>query len=283
MSIQLLDTLSAESVYMPTRAQILEILDLTEKERLFTIALPDGFTLNHKPGQFMQVSLFGIGEAPISISSSPSRSNGIFEICVRRVGDLTNALHQLEPGDTIGVRGPFGHGFPIRRFYGKDILFAPGGLGLAPLRSLINQVLDERNKFGKVTILYGAKNPGELLFTDELQIWEDRKDVDLHVTVDNPDEQWTGNSGVITTLFPKIQVYAPNTIAITCGPPVMYRFVLMELIGLGIRDGNIWLSLERRMKCGMGKCGHCQINNFYACKDGPCFSYAQIKHKDEAL
>ena len=283
MSIQLLDTLSAESVYMPTRAQILEILDLTEKERLFTIALPDGFTLNHKPGQFMQVSLFGIGEAPISISSSPNRSNGIFEICVRRVGDLTNALHQLEPGDTIGVRGPFGHGFPIRRFYGKDILFAPGGLGLAPLRSLINQVLDERNKFGKVTILYGAKNPGELLFTDELQIWEDRKDVDLHVTVDNPDEQWTGNSGVITTLFPKIQVYAPNTIAITCGPPVMYRFVLMELIGLGIRDGNIWLSLERRMKCGMGKCGHCQINNFYACKDGPCFSYAQIKHKDEAL
>ncbi|MFN2158493.1 MAG: FAD/NAD(P)-binding protein [Anaerolineales bacterium] len=283
MSIQLLDTLSAESVYMPTRAQILEILDLTEKESLFTIALPDGFTLNHKPGQFMQVSLFGIGEAPISISSSPSRSNGIFEICVRRVGDLTNALHQLEPGDTIGVRGPFGHGFPIRRFYGKDILFAPGGLGLAPLRSLINQVLDERNKFGKVTILYGAKNPGELLFTDELQIWEDRKDVDLHVTVDNPDEQWTGNSGVITTLFPKIQVYAPNTIAITCGPPVMYRFVLMELIGLGIRDGNIWLSLERRMKCGMGKCGHCQINNFYACKDGPCFSYAQIKHKDEAL
>jgi NAD(P)H-flavin reductase len=268
---------------MPTRAQILEILDLTEKESLFTIALPDGFTLNHKPGQFMQVSLFGIGEAPISISSSPSRSNGIFEICVRRVGDLTNALHQLEPGDTIGVRGPFGHGFPIRRFYGKDILFAPGGLGLAPLRSLINQVLDERNKFGKVTILYGAKNPGELLFTDELQIWEDRKDVDLHVTVDNPDEQWTGNSGVITTLFPKIQVYAPNTIAITCGPPVMYRFVLMELIGLGIRDGNIWLSLERRMKCGMGKCGHCQINNFYACKDGPCFSYAQIKHKDEAL
>ena len=283
MSIQLFDTLSAESVYMPTQANILEILDLSDNERLFTIALPEGFTLNHKPGQFMQVSLFGIGEAPISISSSPSRSNGIFEICVRRVGDLTNALHQLKPGDTIGVRGPFGRGFPIRRFYGKDILFAPGGLGLAPLRSLINQVLDDRNKFGKVTILYGAKNPGELLFTDELQIWEDRKDVDLHVTVDHPDEQWTGNSGVITTLFPKIQVYSPNTIAITCGPPVMYRFVLMELIGLGIRDGNIWLSLERRMKCGMGKCGHCQINNFYACKDGPCFSYVQIKHKDEAL
>ncbi len=283
MSIQLLDTLSADSIYMPTRAHILDIQDLSEKEKLFSIALPGGISLNHEPGQFIQVSLFGIGEAPISISSSPSRSNGKFEICVRRVGDLTNALHRLEPGDTIGLRGPFGHGFPIRRFFGKDILFAPGGLGLAPLRSLINQVLDERNKFGNVTILYGAKNPAELLFVDELQKWDDRKDIELHVTVDQPDEHWTGNSGVITTLFPKIRVNAPNTVAITCGPPVMYRFVLMELIGLGVRDGNIWLSLERRMKCGIGKCGHCQINKFYACQDGPCFSYAQIKHQDEAL
>lgn len=283
MSIQLLDTLSVDSIYMPTRAHILDIQVLSEKEKLFSIALPDGISLNHEPGQFIQVSLFGIGEAPISISSSPSRSNGKFEICVRRVGDLTNALHRLEPGDTIGLRGPFGHGFPIRRFFGKDILFAPGGLGLAPLRSLINQVLDERNQFGKVTILYGAKNPAEILFVDELQKWDERKDVELHVTVDHPDGNWTGNSGVITTLFPKIQVNAPNTVAITCGPPVMYRFVLMELIGLGVRDGNIWLSLERRMKCGIGKCGHCQINKFYACQDGPCFSYAQIKHQDEAL
>jgi len=283
MSIQLLDTLETESVYMPTQAKIVDMRDLTEQEKLFTIALPDTLSLNHKPGQFIQVSLFGIGEAPISISSSPSRSNGTFEICIRRAGDLTNALHRLKPGDSIGVRGPFGHGFSVERFYGKDLLFAPGGLGLAPLRSLINQVLDECSKFGKVTILYGAKNPSELLFTDELREWGERQDVELHVTVDHPDEHWTGNSGVITTLFPKIQVNAPNTIALTCGPPVMYRFVLMELIGLGVRDGNIYLSLERRMKCGMGKCGHCQINKFYACKDGPCFSYAQIKHQEEAL
>ncbi len=283
MSIQLFETLSAKSIYMPTQAQILDLRELTEQEKLFTIALPDRLSLNHKPGQFVQISLFGIGEAPISISSSPSRSNGIFEICVRRVGDLTNALHRLEPGDSIGVRGPFGHGFPIERFHGKDIMFAPGGLGMAPLRSLINQVLDERSNFGDVIIIYGAKNPSELLFTDELQVWDERQDVNLHVTVDHPDEDWTGNSGVITTLFPKIYVNAPNTVAIICGPPVMYRFVLMELIGLGIRDGNIWLSLERRMKCGIGKCGHCQINKFYACQDGPCFSYAQIKHQEEAL
>ena len=283
MSVQLLDTLLDDSIYMPAQAQILDIRPLTELEKLFTIALPDGMSLSHKPGQFVQISLFGIGEAPISISSSPSRSNGKLEICVRRAGDLTNALHRLEPGDSIGLRGPFGQGFPIERMRGKDILFAPGGLGLAPLRSLINQVLDERSNFGSVTILYGAKNPGELLFTDELQAWGARQDVELHVTVDNPDEHWAGNVGVITTLFPKIHVNAPNTVAITCGPPIMYRFVLMELIGLGIRDGNIWLSLERRMKCGLGKCGHCQINKFYACQDGPCFSYAQIKHQEEAL
>jgi NAD(P)H-flavin reductase len=151
------------------------------------------------------------------------------------------------------------------------------------LRSLINQVLDERTNFGRVIILYGARNPAELLFTDELQEWDERQDVELHVTVDHADENWTGNTGVITTLFPKIQVTAPNTVAITCGPPVMYRFVLMELLGLGIRDGNIWLSLERRMKCGVGKCGHCQINNVYVCQKGPSFSYAQIKRLEEAL
>ena len=136
MSVQLLDTLLDDSIYMPVQAQILEIRPLTELEKLFTIALPDGMSLSHKPGQFVQISLFGIGEAPISISSSPSRSNGKLEICVRRAGDLTNALHRLEPGDSIGLRGPFGQGFPIERMRGKDILFAPGGLGLAPLRSL---------------------------------------------------------------------------------------------------------------------------------------------------
>jgi len=283
VSVQLYDTLQTKSIYLPTQAQIQDVRPLTELDKLFTIALPDGLSLNHKPGQFVQVSLLGMGEAPISISSSPSRSNGTLEVCIRRVGDLTSALHRLEPGDQIGLRGPFGHGFPVERMHGKDILFAPGGLGLAPLRSLINQVLDERTNFGRVIILYGARNPAELLFTDELQEWDERQDVELHVTVDHAGENWSGNTGVITTLFPKIQVAAPNTVAITCGPPIMYRFVLMELLGLGIRDGNIWLSLERRMKCGVGKCGHCQINNVYACQEGPSFSYAQIKRLEEAL
>jgi len=263
-----------------------DVRQMTQLEKLFTIELPSGMSLNHDPGQFVQVSLFGVGEAPISISSSPSRSNGSFQLCVRRAGDLTSVIHQLKPGDSIGIRGPFGHGFPIERYRGKDVLFAPGGLGLAPLRSLINQVLDERSSFGRVIILYGARSPSELLFKDELKTWGERDDVELHLTVDRGDESWTGNVGVITTLFNKIEVYPPNTVAITCGPPVMYRFVLMELValgGVGISEGNIWLSLERRMKCGVGKCGHCQINNIYTCIEGPVFSYAQIKHLEEAL
>jgi NAD(P)H-flavin reductase len=173
----------------------------------------------------------------------------------------------------------------VRQFRGKDLLLLPGGLGLAPLRSLIQEVLDDRGSYGRVIILYGARNPSELLFRDELAEWGQRGDVELHITVDRPDESWNGHVGVITTLIPKIEVFAPNTVAVVCGPPVMYRYVLVELLGLGcgIRESNIWLSLERRMKCGVGKCGHCQMNHIYACLDGPCFTYAQIKHLEEAL
>lgn len=276
-------TLEAPSIYQPIMLSILEITSMTEMEKVFTIELPFPISLEHKPGQFVQVSVLGVGEAPISISSSPSRSNNSFELCVRRVGALTNALHALGPGDVVGVRGPFGRGFPIERFRGKDILFAPGGLGLAPLRSVINEVLDDRSNYGRIIILYGARQPAEMLFQDELQEWEEREDVELHLTVDQADEKWKGNVGVITTLFPDIQVSPRNSVAITCGPPVMYRFVLMELLGMGITEGNIWLSLERRMKCGVGKCGHCQMDHIYVCQDGPAFSYAEIRHLEEAL
>jgi sulfite reductase subunit B len=274
---------SENRLFMPVAARITNIVQLTALEKVFTIQLPEGMSLNHRPGQFVEVSMLGTGEAPISISSSPSRSNGTFELCVRKVGDVTQAVHQLQPGDVVGVRGPFGHGFPYEKFRGKDILFAPGGLGLAPLRSLINQVLDERALYGRVLILYGARNPSELLFKDELEAWSKRKDVELLVTVDRGDETWKGHTGVITTLFKDVSVNPRNTIAVTCGPPIMYRYVLMELLGKGILEGNIYLSLERKMKCGIGKCGHCQINNVYACQSGPVFSYRDIKGLEEAL
>lgn len=270
-------------LFMPVSAKIKNVVPLTALEKVFTIELPKGMSLDHRPGQFVEVSMLGTGEAPISISSSPSRSNGTFELCVRKVGDVTEAIHKLGPGNKLGIRGPFGHGFPYEKFRGKDILFAPGGLGLAPLRSLINQVLDERALYGRVLILYGARNPSELLFKDELETWQKREDVELMVTVDRGDENWKGHTGVITTLFKDVSVNPRNTIAITCGPPVMYKYVLMELFGKGILEGNIYLSLERRMKCGIGKCGHCQINSVYACQSGPVFSYRDLQGLEEAL
>jgi len=271
------------SIYLPEPVHIIKVEQMTALEKLFTLEFTNGRSFWHQPGQFVSVSVLGVGEAPISISSSPSRSNGTFELCVRKAGDLTRVIHTKDSGDTVGIRGPFGRAFPLEKFRGKDILFAPGGLGLAPARSVINQVLDERGRYGRVIILYGARNPSELLFQDELAEWKERDDVELHVTVDQPDDKWTDNVGVITTLFSKISVYPRNTVAITIGPPIMYRFVLMELLGKGIPETNIWLSLERRMKCGVGKCGHCQINDLYACQSGPSFSYAEIKSVEGAL
>ncbi len=271
------------SIYIPEMARLLTVEQTGPQEKLFTVELPDGYSLEHEPGQFAMVSVLGVGEAPFVITSSPSRSNGTFELCVRRVGDVTSALHRLQPGDRLGFRAPFGNGFPIEKMRGKDLLLAPGGLGLPPLRSLINQVLDERGSFGRVIILYGAKRPQELLFRDELDDWVARDDVECHITVDQGDETWDGHVGVITTLFPAISVNSRNTVAVTCGPPIMYRFVLMELLGKGIPETQIYLSLERRMKCGVGKCGHCQINSLYCCQDGPVFNYAKIKGVEEAL
>ncbi len=272
-----------ESIYTPVMAHLRKVEQMTELEKLFVLELPESKSLGNEPGQFVEVSLFGLGEAPISVSSSPSRSNGTLELCVRRVGDVTNAMHNMQPGEVMGVRGPFGKPFPIAAMKGKDILFAAGGLGLAPLRSLINEVLDQRGSFGRVIILYGTKRPAEILFKDELLEWAEREDVEFHMTVDRGDENWRGHVGVITTLFPRVTINPRNTVAATCGPPIMYRFVLMELLGKGIPETQIYLSLERRMKCGVGKCGHCQINELYCCQDGPVFRYSDIKGLEEAL
>ncbi len=281
----------ATSIYEPLMARLTDVQDLTATEKLFRIELPDGQGLGHEPGQFVMLSVLGVGEAPISVTSAPSRSNGGFELCVRRVGDVTGALHAMKPGDQVGIRGPFGTGFPIDEMRGKDVLFAPGGLGLAPLRSLIHQVLDEREDFERVMILYGARSRSELLFQDELNEWVDQDATECLLTVDceDEDEDWEPerllecNIGVITTLFPHIDIDAKSTIAVTCGPPIMYRFVLLEMLDKGIPESSIYLSLERRMKCGVGKCGHCQINSLYCCQEGPVFNYADIKGFEEAL
>lgn len=273
----------SDSIYMPVLAKILAVRTMTQYEKLYTVELPGGLHLDHDPGQFVQVSVFGVGEAPISICSSPSRSNGTFELCVRNVGDLTDRMHQLAPGSIIGIRGPFGRGFPMERYRGKDVLFVAGGLGFAPLRSVINEVLDHREKYNRVIILYGARTPSDLLFKDELLALEQDDNVELLVTVDNGDGTWNGRVGFVNALFDQVYINPHNTAAVVCGPPIMYKHVINDLQKLGVAEHDIWLSFERRMKCGVGKCGHCQINHLYACLDGPSLSYTEVKDLEEAL
>lgn len=281
MSIAISDIKSQE-LYTPEMAEITAIKRFTEKEKWFEIKLPGGRPLGHSPGQFVQVSLFGAGEAPISVTSSPSKKD-TFELCIREVGMLTKIFHNLNVGSKIGIRGPFGKGFDVEKYKGKDILIIGGGIGIVPLRSLINYVIDNRDDYGRLIIVYGAKNPDELLFPDELKQWEKSDNIEYHVTVDQGNHNWKGHTGVITTLIPDLKLDLSNTIAAVVGPPIMYKFALMSLKTKRIPEDNIYLSLERRMKCGVGKCGHCQINHSYVCQDGPVYHYPELKNLQEAI
>uniref|UniRef100_A0A7C9NU88 Oxidoreductase n=1 Tax=Muribaculaceae bacterium Z82 TaxID=2304548 RepID=A0A7C9NU88_9BACT len=272
--------LMAANPYRPWPARITSITDLTATEKLFEFRLIDEAireAFRHEPGQFVELSIFGVGEAPISISSSPSK-HGFIELCVRRTGRFTEVLHTMQCGDIVGIRGPFGRGFPFEQMKGHDILLVAGGLGIAPLRSLINNVHDERSEFGKVTIIYGSKNPSEVMFRDQFEMWRHRKDFDLYLTVDHPDESWDGEVGLVTKPFEHLELDARHTYGAVCGPPVMYRFVIDEMRKKGIEYDHIYCSFERHMKCGMGKCGHCQIGHQYCCIDGPVFNYWEAKN-----
>ena len=273
---------NSDSIFLPEVAEVVSTRQLTDMEKYIELKLSDSREFDFNPGQFVQLSIFGIGEAPISISSSPSNKN-IIGLCIRKAGDVTSAIHRLEEGSSLGIRGPLGNGFPIDEMKGNDILFIAGGLGLAPLRSLIYYVLEKREDFAKVTILYGAKSPDEILFADELESWKSRGDIDLEITVDVPGADWSGKSGVITRLIPPLKLNPSNTYAMIVGPPVMYKYVLLELQMKQLPENNIIMSLERRMKCGVGKCGHCQINGVYVCLEGPEFSYHTLKFLSEAI
>ena len=270
------------SIYLPSLAEVTRTEPLTKMEKLFEIRLKNGQDLGHQPGQFVEVSLFGIGEAPISVSSSPTKK-GSFELAVRAAGNVTQAMHRMEKGAVLGIRGPFGKGFPVEAIEGKDLLFVAGGIGLVPLRSLINYVIDKRKDFGRVIVFFGAKTPSEQLFLEELAKWRTSKEIEYLETVDRADAAWKGNVGVITKLFPKVTLDAQKTVAVIVGPPIMYRFAILEAQVKGIPDDQIIVSLERRMKCGVGKCGHCQINDVYVCQEGPVFTYAQVKGLKEAI
>ncbi|MBU3967220.1 MAG: FAD/NAD(P)-binding protein [Euryarchaeota archaeon] len=271
-----------DSAYCIKKGTILGIKQLTESEKLFEIALEGSQRLGFEPGQFVMVSVFGAGEIPISLSSSPT-NNVSFEICVRAAGKVTNALHKLKAGDVIGIRGPFGKGFPVRMLGGKDLLIIACGLGIAPLRSFIRYVFDNRKDFGKINILFGCRNPGNMLFLDEINDWKKRKDVYFESTVDCGTPDWTGKVGLITTLIPGVNIEPERTFVALVGPPAVYKPVIKELLSRNVPERQIMISLERHMKCGVGKCGHCQIQNLYCCQDGPVFNYEEIKHLKEAF
>lgn len=271
------------SSYLPTPATLKRKEKLSEHVSLFVFEPDNGTLLGHKPGQFIMVSVYGVGEAPFSVSSAPVPDSKQFELAIRRTGTVTNAIHELEPGDRIGIRGPYGTFFPVQEFMGKDTLFIAGGLGYIPLRSLLHYQLRHRDEFGRIIVLVGTRNPRERIFIDQIMALGKRPDVEILETVDQPDQCWEGHCGVITTLLPKVDINPENTYVAMVGPPVMYRFVLSGCEDKCIPQDRIYVSLERRMKCGVGKCGHCQINGLNSCIEGPVFRYDRIAPLKEAL
>ena len=223
------------------------------------------------------ISLFGLGECMFAISSSPTKKNYI-EVSVMRHGKVTSALHETKPGDIVGVRGPYGNHFDVESWTGKNMVFIGGGIGQAPLRSVINYMIDNRDKYGKIDIIYGARTTRDLCYKNELFELEKRKDMNTHLSIDKDENGWTRFVGFVPNNLLRIKPSSKSAIAVTCGPPIMIKFVIENLLKLGFSDDQIFTTLEMRMKCGIGKCGRCNIGNLYVCKDGPVFSYKQLKN-----
>lgn len=271
--------------YLPDMATVVEVIEETSNIKTFRVVLNDEQRMKEfsfEPGQVGQLSVFGAGESTFVINSSPTRMDYL-QFSVMRVGEVTSRLHQLRPGDQIGVRAPLGNAFPVKELEGKNIIFIGGGIGMAPLRTLFVYMLDNRKKYKDITLLYGARTPDDLSYRAELPEWTGRKDVKVVLTVDNPAEGWEHKVGLIPNVLLEMKPSPKNTVAVTCGPPIMIKFTLQALKKLGFEDENIITTLEKRMKCGVGICGRCNIGTKYVCIDGPVFTYAQLKELPSEL
>jgi len=268
--------------YVPMPAKIESIVIENEARDIKTFNLSlmndtDKERFSFLPGQFAELSLLGIGECPIGIASSPTEG-GCLLFTVKRAGFVTTQLHRAEVGDTIGIRGPFGNTYPLDLMEGKNVLIVGGGFAFTTLRATAKYILEgnNRNRFKDLTIVYGARNPGELIYKHELWEWEKAKDLKIYITVDKGDKGWKRREGFVPTVLKEIAPNSDSAVALVCGPPVMIKFTLPVLLEFGFAPETIFLSLEMRMKCGIGKCGRCNIGHMYVCKDGPVFSYAQL-------
>lgn len=267
------------------KAEITNIIRLTEMEKLFHIRIineEERSRFSFLPGQFVMLELPGYGEVPISISGSPS-NKGYIELCIRKAGIVTSILHKARRGAKVGIRGPFGTSFPMEKMKGNNILLIAGGLGMAPLRAPLFFVTENRSDFQDVHILYGTRTPDQLLFTYQYDEWKRIDDINLQIIVEQPDITWSGNVGLITKLLDELPIKPLETYAIVCGPPVMFKFVCNRLRQFGIPMHRMFVSLERRMHCGMGKCCRCNIGSTFICVDGPVFDYWSVLNLKEAI
>ena len=249
---------------------------IVETPTIKTFVLRPKQKMQFKTGQFVEVNIPGLGEAPFTPSSDPKIDNRL-DVTIMNVGRVTQKLHTLPKNTTLGLRGPYGKGYPLDEFENKEILIVGGGVGLAPLRSLIFTLFGERSRYKKILIRYGARTPADILYKSSISAWGKKKDVNLRVTVDKGESGWKGNVGLVTTILEDLPTNIKKAAAIVCGPPIMMKFVTFKLLEIGFNPGNIYLSMEKNMSCGLGKCGHCRLGKYYVCKDGPVFTYSQIK------
>ena len=266
------------NAYLPRRAIIKNIIEQNELVKTFAIVFDDAIynsKFTYLPGQFMMLSMPHCGEAPFSFSSSPSLSSS-FSLSIRKAGKLTSAVFELQSGDMIGVRGPYGRPFPMEELDGQNLLFVAGGIGMAPLRSVIEFCVDNRQDYGEITVLYGCKAPSEFCFQNDLEGWAEKGLIKMKYTVDKACEEWNGCVGLVTGLLDEVRISGTNTKALVCGPGVMIRFVVERLLQSGLQGSDIITTLERHMKCGIGICGHCHFESKMICTDGPVFKVSQL-------
>jgi len=264
---------------VPVLARIIERIPESSNTMTYRLQLADlkvAASYRFRPGQFNMLYVFGVGEAAISISSAPDEP-AVLEHTIRHVGSVTSAINRLSVGEVIGLRGPFGNSWPIAQCRGRDVLMVAGGIGIAPLRSAIHQLLRNRNDYRRLILLYGVRSPADMIFKHEVEEWSRRDDFQVLTTVDYPDDEWIGPVGVVTGLLRRIRVDAARTSVLVCGPRVMNRAAAYSFLSHHVPHEHIFVSLERNMRCGIGQCGHCQYGPKFVCKDGPVFSYASIR------